>query len=203
MATDFDARYTQYQLSRSSLRKLVRQAYLRRAASMARGRTLDFGCGVGDLLRRLPSGSRGLEYNAATVEHCQHQGLPVDRYDGFADDWSLSILRGEAPFRTIVISHVLEHLDDPIGIFTKLLRSVASLGVTRAVVIVPGRAGFSIDPTHLKFVDRTMLADDSIPSETGFIRVHETFFPGNIRWIGDWFPHHELQVVYERQGANG
>lgn len=202
MATEFDSRYTQYQLDRSYVRRMIRQAYLRRAASLAKGRTLDFGCGVGELLRRLPAGSKGLEYNAATVEHCRSQGLHVDGYDGFADDWNLSVLEPDATFESLVVSHVLEHLEDPLGIFKKLLRSVASTGVTRAVVIVPGRAGFRIDPTHLKFVDRAMLGDESIPAETGFIRIHETFFPGNLRWIGDWFPYHELQVVYERQSAS-
>lgn len=198
MTTEFDSRYTQYQLDRSPFRKFVRQMYLKKAASLVRGPTLDFGCGVGELLRRLPVGSKGLEYNVATVEHCRRQGLDVDAYDGFADDWSLSVLPPTVPFESMVVSHVLEHLDDPIGIFKKLLCSISTTGIRRVVVIVPGKAGFRVDPTHLTFVDRPMLLDESIPADTGFSPADDAYFPGNIRSIGDWFPYHELQVVYDR-----
>lgn len=57
--TEFDERYTSYQTDRAPLRKLVRKIYLRSAQSLLRGPTLDFGCGVGELLGRLPEGSRG------------------------------------------------------------------------------------------------------------------------------------------------
>ncbi len=199
MSMKFDSRYTQYQLDRSALRKTVRQIYLNRAASMVQGPTLDFGCGVGELLERLPGGSKGLEYNPATVEYCRDRGLDVSAYDGFADDWNLSVLPPDTTFQSLVVSHVLEHLENPISIFKKLLRSVSRFGVTRVLVIVPGKAGFRVDPTHLTFVDRAMLLDDSIRAETGFGHVRSTYFPGNLRMIGDWFPYHELQVVYDRQ----
>lgn len=201
MSSEFDSSYTQYQLDRSPFRKAVRQIYLNRAASLVRGPTLDFGCGVGELLQRLPAGSKGLEYNTATVEHCRRQGLDVEAYDGFVDEWSLSILQGDARYESMVVSHVLEHLENPIDIFKKLLQAASRLGVERVLVIVPGASGFKIDPTHLTFVDRTMLTDKSIPGDTGFRCVHESYFPGNIRVIGDWFPYHELQIVYEREPA--
>lgn len=111
MDSEFDQRYTDYQSQRSALRKWVRRAYLRSAAGQLKGRVLDFGCGVGELLERLPEGSLGLEYNPATVEHCRRKGLDVAVYDGFADDWNLSVLPPGRRFESMVISHVLEHLD--------------------------------------------------------------------------------------------
>ena len=199
MATEFDSCYTQYQLDRSPVRKWVRQVYLKRAASMVNGPTLDFGCGIGELLRRLPTGSKGLEYNTATVEHCRSQGIDVSAYDGFADDWSLSVLPPGLIFRSMVISHVLEHLQEPLEIFGKLLRAAARVGVERVLVIVPGKAGFRIDPTHRTFVDRPMLVDSAVLAGTEFRHVRNQYFPGNVRLIGDWFPHHELQMIYERK----
>lgn len=198
MATEFDSSYTQYQLDRSPVRKWVRQVYLSRAASMVEGPALDFGCGIGELLRRLPTGSKGLEYNTSTVEHCRGQGLDVSAYDGFADDWSLSVLPPGSTFRSMVFSHVLEHLQEPLDIFGKLLRAAPRFGIERVLVIVPGKAGFRIDPTHLTFVDRPMLVNESVLAGTRFRHVSDQYFPGNARAIGDWFPHHELQVVYER-----
>ena len=85
MDNEFDQRYTDYQSERSALRKQVRRIYLRSAASQLHGPVLDFGCGVGELLEKLPAGSLGLEYNLATVAHCRGKGLEVEAYDGFAE----------------------------------------------------------------------------------------------------------------------
>ena len=49
-----------YQLDRSPLRKLLRRPYLRAAAGFVEGAAVDLGCGVGELLSRLPAGSMGL-----------------------------------------------------------------------------------------------------------------------------------------------
>lgn len=195
---EFDQNYTDYQANRSLLRKQVRRAYLHSAASQVSGPTLDFGCGVGELLERLPAGSHGLEYNQATVEFCRRKGLPVDAYDGFADDWGLSVLAPGSRFDSMVISHVLEHLEEPAQVLRRLLLASERLGVCRVLVIVPGRAGFRIDATHRTFVDRGMLTDAAIVEDTGFSLTRARYFPGNLRRIGDWFPHHELQVLYTR-----
>ena len=200
MDKEFDQEYTDYQANRSLLRKWVRRAYLRSAAAQLTGPTLDFGCGVGELLERLPAGSRGLEYNQATVEFCRRKGLPVDAYDGFADDWGLSVLAPGSRFDSMVVSHVLEHLEEPAQVLRRLLLASQRLGVRRVLAIVPGRAGFRIDATHRTFVDRGLLADAGIVQGTGFSMQRARYFPGNLRRIGDWFPHHELQVLYAWDG---
>lgn len=198
MDNEFDQRYTDYQSERSALRKWVRRIYLRSAASQLRGPVLDFGCGVGELLEKLPAGSLGLEYNLATVAHCRGKGLEVEAYDGFADDWELSVLRPERHFDSMVISHVLEHLEEPARILAKLLQAGARIGVRQVLVIVPGRAGYRIDATHRTFVDRDLLTDATIVQDTGFSVRRARYFPGDLRRIGDWFPHHELQMLYTR-----
>lgn len=196
MNTKFDARYTEYQSNRSLLRKLVRRIYLRSAAAQLQGPTLDFGCGIGELLRRLPAGSRGLEYNEATVDFCRAAGLAVDAYDGFRDDWALGALPAEVRFQSMVISHVLEHLENPVEVLRKLMLAARSRGVERVLVIVPGQAGFRIDATHRTFVDMALLSASSVAADTGFLLHCARYFPGDFRKLGDWFPHHELQVLY-------
>lgn len=198
MNGEFDQRYTAYQTDRGALRRLVRRVYLRSAAAQLQGPTLDFGCGVGELLERLPAGSKGLEYNRATVDHCRSRGLDVDWYDGYADDWRLTPLRGQR-YESMVISHVLEHFVGPEAILSQLLRSAGGLGVRRVLAIVPGRAGYRIDDTHRTFVDRAMLADPEIVADSDFALQRARYFPGDIRKIGDWFPHHELQALFVRR----
>lgn len=194
----FDQTYTDYQTNRGALRKVVRRIYLDRAASLVRGPTLDFGCGVGELLARLPAGSKGLEYNPATVEHCRSMGLDVDWYDGTSDDWQLSMLEGHQRFESMVVSHVLEHLESPRTVLQKLLAAAGRLGMENVLVIVPGRAGFAIDDTHLTFVDQALLQDPAVVAGTGFKMQRPMYFPFDMRWLGDWLPHHELQVLFKR-----
>ncbi len=193
----YDQRYTDYQLQRSGLRKWVRGFYLRSAARLVSGPTIDFGCGVGEFLRVLPAGSTGLEINRATVEFCQRQGLPVEHYDADVDDWTMSALRDSGRrFRSISISHVLEHLHEPLAHLNALLRAARTLGVERALVIVPGRAGYASDATHLTFVDRAMLEDPRAVEGTPFKLERSVYFPGDVRAIGDRFTHHELRTVF-------
>lgn len=194
MSTEFDADYTRYQTDRSAFRKSVRRIYLKRAAAQVDGPTLDFGCGVGELLGHLPGGSRGVEYNHATVEYCRSKGLPVDFYDGFEDDWGLSLFDGREGFRSMIVSHVLEHLDEPLEVLRRLLRSASRLGITRVLVIVPGRAGFRIDPTHRVFVDETMLRQAADEHWAVRGRFH---FPFPIERAGDLFVYNELHLRFE------
>ena len=198
MVDAFDAGYTEYQSQRSWLRKTVRRAYLESARSLLRGPTLDFGCGIGELLARLPPGSIGIEYNEATVAYCRERGLDVRWYDGLADDWRLSLLSESAGHKSMVVSHVLEHFDAPMEILSALLAAAKRLGIEHVLVIVPGRAGYRIDSTHRTFVDRPMLVDDSVFAASGFELTMARHFPIDFRALGDFFPHHELQVLFTR-----
>lgn len=193
--------YTRYQLDRSLARKLVRQLYLRSAAGQLRGPTVDFGCGVGDLLRQLPAGSVGLDINPVSVGHCRSQGLDARLYDGDADEWNLELLDSTAGLQSLVISHVLEHLEQPMEKLTRLLQACGRLGIERALVIVPGWRGYESDDTHRTFVDLPMLSSPAATEGTGFALGAARYFPGNLRIIGQWFPHHELQVSYRRVGS--
>lgn len=195
---EYDERYTQYQLQRSWLRKFVRKAYLKRAARQLHGPSLDFGCGVGELLRWLPPGSRGLEYNRATVDYCRANGLDVDHYDGFGDDWSLSGLSPQDGLKSMVVSHVLEHLDGPGAILRKLLAAAARLGIDRVLVIVPGKAGYRMDPTHRTFVDEGMVREN-LPAP--WRAVDAFHFPVPLRAAGDVFVYNELHMRLERDAG--
>lgn len=140
----------------------------------------------------------GVEYNEASVALCKTRGLDVIHYDGLVDDWALSFLPEKRAFESMVISHVLEHLDEPVRVLGRLLATACRLGVERVLVIVPGRAGYRIDATHVTFVDQRMLAMPELTIGTGFQLAHTAYYPGDWRSLGTVFAHHELQVTYSR-----
>lgn len=192
----YDQSYTRYQVQRSAFRRCIRKIYIQHAARLSRGPALDFGCGIGELLRALPEGSLGVEYNIATVQYCQQQGLDVRWYNGFDDDWTLSSVEWKGRIRTLFLSHVLEHFDEPAEILCKLLQATAP-HITRAVIIVPGYAGFKADPTHRTYVDLDLI-QNAIRVETGWQLVHKRYFPLNHRCVGNVFAHNELHAILER-----
>lgn len=197
MKVEYDADYTKYQSDRSKVRKLVRRIYLGRAASLLEGPTIDFGCGVGELLSRLPMGSKGLEYNRDTVDFCRSKGLDVSWYDGYADNWSLSPIPGDGRMTSMVISHVLEHLDEPMAVLDRLLHAAYEKGVKKVLVIVPGKAGFRSDATHRTFIDLPVLRDELARQPLWRLDT-SGYFPFNLRRVGDYFAHNELQFLMQR-----
>jgi len=193
--------YTRYQLERSGFRKAVRRIYLQSAASQLKGPTVDLGCGVGELLFRLPDGSIGLDINPASVAHCHRRGLEAHVYDGESDAWSLGPLHGRTDLQSLVVSHVLEHLDEPMDKLTRLLEACSRLGIQRVLVIVPGRRGFASDATHRTFIDAAMLSAPSVTGTTGFSLTSTRHFPINIAQVSRFFTHLELQAVFDRRSV--
>lgn len=194
MNDEYGSAYTAYQTNRSALRKFVRRLYLNSAAKALIGPTLDFGCGVGELLARLPKGSKGLEYNHVSVDFCRQKGLDVEWYDGYADNWRLSALPDELRLQSMVVSHVLEHLEDPMDVLRALLQWAESAGVRRVLIIVPGRAGYDSDATHRTYVDWNMLRN-FLDTEKRWVVARRNYFPINVEKMGDLFRYSELQVL--------
>lgn len=196
--TEYGEDYARYQLDRSWLRKLVRKAYLQSAAARLTGPTVDLGCGIGELLSRLPPGSVGLDINPVSVNHCRHRGLQAELYDGETDDWSLRLLEGRQDLRSLVISHVLEHLEAPMHKLSRLLSACTGLGISRVLVIVPGQRGFASDKTHRTFIDTAMLSEPSVTQGTGFGLHGIRHFPINAAAAGSLLTHLELQAIFDR-----
>lgn len=195
--TTYDKDYTEYQHNRSWLRKRIRRIYLRHVLLYVKGKTIDLGCGVGELLTMLPSGSVGFEINEATVRYCRGMGLPVTLYDPFSDGYRFSGVSAGA-FTTVVMAHVLEHLDDSAIVLRTILQSCFRLGIERVIIIVPGPKGFRYDKTHRTFINRQFFTDHVLDEVAGYRITTANHFPLPFHWVGNFFAHNELTVVYER-----
>lgn len=201
-APQFDKDYAAAQLQRSRhpLRRLVKAWYLRQVLAHVEGPTIDFGCGAGQLLRRLPPGSVGLEVNPYLVETLRSEGLDVRPARGDLADFDLP---GLAPghYRSLTISHVLEHLPDPAAAVQRLLAACARLGVQRVVAVVPGAKGYASDRTHRTFIDRRYVEQQLPLRSEGFERVSLSYFPGPWAAVGRLYTFHEMMLVYKRHTA--
>jgi SAM-dependent methyltransferase len=198
-AGEFDSQYANEQLRRSQqpLRRLIKGFYLRNILRKIHGPTIDFGCGAGQLLQKLPAGSVGLEVNPFLIAELQRAGMTVQRANADLRDFELLPFENGG-FHTLVIAHVLEHLPDPVAALKILLAACERIGIQRVVVVLPGAKGFKSDHTHKTFVNRALIDEHVTNNCSGFIQTNLTYFPGPWEFIGDYFVFHEMMVVFDR-----
>jgi SAM-dependent methyltransferase len=198
-AADFGADYAQEQLRRSRhpLRRPIKRLYLDRVLSQVHGPTIDFGCGAGQLLRRLPAGSVGIEINPHLIAALRKEGLDVRQAGGEASDFELGEFE-PGRWRTLTISHVVEHLVEPERDLRALFSACTRLGIDRVVMTVPGAKGYASDPTHRTFIDADWVAREFARPYAGFAALPPSYFPGPWRSLGDHFVFHETRFVFTR-----
>ena len=83
------------------------------------GKLLDVGCGNGrylDGMKKLGWQTQGVEFNASAVEVCKLSGLTVHHGDLFSAHFDSN------SFDVINVSHVIEHVPNPLAFFTELAR---------------------------------------------------------------------------------
>ena len=179
---------------RSLLLTLARNYFLRAAAKLTVGKTIDFGCGAGELLELLEPGSVGFEINLHCVRFCVDKGLKVYLTEAEKEGCRLDKLTAEDGFETMITSHVLEHLDEPFEFIGSLLETCERLGISRFVMLVPDQKGFKSDPTH-----KTFISEDILPVQIGNFKMTKArHFPFSSRFFQEHFTNNELQVIYEK-----
>lgn len=144
-----DEAYCGYLLTRSRTAQLYRRYLLYPIISRyLRGRTLDVGCGIGDMLRFRPN-TIGADVNPHAVAYCRNQGLDAR----LMEDGSLPFADGD--FDCAVLDNVLEHIDQPREILREIKRVMRPGGTL--VVGVPGERGYRSDPDHRVYYDEPLL----------------------------------------------
>ena len=157
---------------------------------IARGATLEVGCGTGRNLRHLQDrGVIGVDPNLACVEEARAFGL-----EAFSPE-ELASRYGVASFDSLLFSHVLEHCreEEIASLMRQYLPYLRPQG--RVIFETPQEAGYRSDPTHVNFVtDRTLAA---LCRELGLAVEQSYSFPFP-RPVGRVFKFNEFVVVASR-----
>ena len=195
----FGGQYTEHLAKRTKVGEwFLFNKIIPNTLSKLRGKVIDFGCGVGEILKRCPPGSIGTEINTTSVEYCRQRGLDVRPYDPATDKYELRDIEPNV-YQTFLMSHVLEHIPDTAHVLRMLLASCARLGIDRVVIKVPGAFMYKKDATHVTFVDRAWLAKHDLMSAAGFTVEEISYYPFNAEWIGRFSIVHEMLIVYDRR----
>lgn len=138
-----------------------------------RGRVLDIGCGIGDLLDYKPT-TIGVDINPLLVEHCIKRG---HRVLNMSDD-QLPFKR--ETFSSAFLDNVLEHIEKPERLIREIHRVLDEGGVL--IVGVPCEKGYSSDPDHKIFYEKSNLRD--VFESRGFAEMSTRIMPLNIPILG-------------------
>jgi hypothetical protein len=190
--------YFNYLHNRSSFRRKVRTLYLNDIKKYCIGRTIDFGCGVGELLKTLPEGSIGFEVNKVVVGFCKKNGLNVDLYVPEEDNYDLKMI-GPGKYETFTMNHVLEHLESSSKVITKIFESCNKLEIKRIVFTVPGHKGYKTDATHQTFINMDYLIKTGITDNKYYELKVNKYFPVNSESFSKFFTHNELRLVFDKR----
>lgn len=130
------------------------------------GRTLDVGCGIGDMLRFLPS-TVGVDINKRNVDHCNNLGL--DARLMVPDE--LPFTNNE--FDSVLLDNVLEHIAEPTQLLEEVRRVIKVDGTF--IVGVPGILGWKSDLDHKVYYNESALIEKI--EKFDFIHIKTLFMP--------------------------
>lgn len=197
----YSQEYFDYLNNRSAIRRLVRKVYLNNIRKYCVGKTIDFGCGIGELLKLLPDGSVGYEVNKVVVDFCRKKGLPVELYVPEADNYYFKMIE-PGKFSTFTMNHVLEHLKNSYETINKIFESCKRLGIQRIIFTVPGVKGFQMDRTHETFIDLSYFTEHGLLNNHYYKLKTTFYFPFNSTSAGRYFRHNELRLVFNERKQN-
>jgi len=155
--TDY-GQYSEYLKSRSFLAKIYRTHFLYpKLSRYLKGRLLDVGCGIGDMLIYRPN-SVGVDINSFNVEFCKQRGceayvMPIDK-----------LPFENSSFDSVLLDNVLEHLAAPVPLLKEIRRVMRQDAVL--LIGVPGVKGQSADPDHKVFYNEISL--NALAAKLGF-----------------------------------
>jgi len=158
---------------------------------LALGFTLDLGCGTGRNLAHLGGHGIGVDPNPHAVAVARARGLAALT----PDEFSASPHARPGRFDTLLVAHVLEHLEPRAAhaLVAEHLGFVRPGG--RVVLITPQERGFAADATHVAFVGFAELEALCAGLELELERRDSFPLP---RWAGRFFPYNEFVLVARR-----
>jgi SAM-dependent methyltransferase len=167
------AEYFEYLQQRSKLGLVYRKYWLYPKLSRClKGKSLDIGCGIGDLLAFRPN-TVGVDINEKTVGWCKSLGYSVDLME--ID----TLPYHDASFDSIIMDNVLEHIVDPKFILEEIHRVLVPGG--NLVIGVPGLLGYQRDSDHKVFYSKTCLINTI--NQAGFVGNKVFAMPLDIDWL--------------------
>jgi 2-polyprenyl-3-methyl-5-hydroxy-6-metoxy-1,4-benzoquinol methylase len=169
----------------------VQAPYRWKLQSLRPGFVLDIGCGIGRSLKLCRGHGVGIDHNARCVEVCRQLGYTAY----LTDEFDRSPHNRPETFDSILVAHVAEHLkvEEISGLIRRYLPLLKPSG--KVILITPQERGWRSDPTHVSFVDFTVMKQ--VFDELGLAMAHQSSYPFP-RCFGNLFIYNEFVGVGQK-----
>jgi SAM-dependent methyltransferase len=152
-----------------------------------KGYVLDIGCGTGSYLECYSGLSLGIDAHENNVKICTEKGIKAIIADA-------NTFMSEDRFDTVLLSHVLEHLENPQRVIENAIKSTKTGG--RIIIIVPCMegflAGFGELGNHKQFISENYV--DGIMRNLHCKKINIYTFPPV---LGGQYE--EMRMIFEKQ----
>lgn len=161
-----------------------------------RGCVLDIGCGAGEHIENYKNQSLGIDGNKNNIQHCQKKGINAITADA-------NSFNKPETFDTVLLSHVIEHLNSPYNAIENAYISTKIGG--RIIIVVPTYKGFMTGFNdligHKNYITEQYL-DYYLIDQLGCKKIYSRKFPICEFISGEY---QELRLVYIKcpNGENG
>jgi SAM-dependent methyltransferase len=169
----------------------VQAPYRWHLRSLKLGFVLDVGCGIGRNLGHIDDLGVGVDHNAESINAARRLGFKAFTPDEFMDSqWSKG-----SQFDSILLSHIVEHLDRATS--RKMVQSYLPYLKKggRVVILCPQEAGYRSDATHVEFMNFSALQNLCNELELSVEKSYSFPFP---RWVGKFFKYNEFVVIAQK-----
>lgn len=176
---------------RSSFQLWARSFFFVSLHSYLKGDVLDLGCGIGEVTNHVEAQNKyfGVDINPLCVNFLREKGFWAEVGSAY------EIPMNAASVDVVLMSHVLEHLDDPTRALSEISRVLRSSGLL--IVIVPMIKGFHNDPTHRIFYNRDLLRKFA---EKNHYEVRSiSLFPLPFEVMGNFFYFFEYRMIAQKE----
>jgi len=187
----YDKVYFEKLINRSPFQIWMRSFFFLPLRRYLKGDVLDLGCGIGEIANYVETQDQyfGVDINPYCVEYLQGKGLWAkigSVYQIPLDTSSMDV---------IILSHVLEHLEEPDSAFAEISRVLKPSGTL--IVIVPMHHGYTTDNTHRIFYQPKLLAETA--KKHNYEVKSISIFPIPWEFLGELFYFFEYRMIAQKQ----
>jgi ubiquinone/menaquinone biosynthesis C-methylase UbiE len=188
--SSYDKVYFEKLIHRSRFQLWMRSFFFSPLRPYLKGNVLDVGCGIGEIANYVEAQENyfGLDINPYCVEYLQDKGLWAKAGSVY------QIPLDTASMDVIILSHVLEHLEEPDRALTEISRVLKPSGTF--IVIVPMHHGYTTDETHRIFYRPRQLAD--LAQKHKYDVKSISIFPIPWEFLGELFYFFEYRMIAQK-----